>query len=74
MRAFNLFNHLSIRWIRGITFVLALIAWIAAEILSGWQSIHAAFWISALAISILIAWLAGEIVILVRGQHHLKRD
>ena len=66
------FKQLSIRLIRGITFVFALIAWIVAEILSGWQSIHAAFWISAFVISILAAWLAGELMILLRGQQHLE--
>ena len=65
-------KHLSIWWIRGIIFVFALITWLTAEFFSGWQTVHAAFWISALVISSLAAWLAGELMILMRGQHHLE--
>lgn len=65
-------KQLSKHWIRGIAFFFTLIAWIITEVISGWQAVHAGFWIGAVLISFLVAWLAGELVSLVREQERIE--
>ena len=67
-------DQLSKGLIRLLTFTLIMLCWLLAEILSGWQIIHSAFWLMAVGFSLIAAWLAGDLVASLRDQRQIKEQ
>ncbi len=71
---FKAWFKFSFGWIRGLALSLMLLAWLAAEALSGWQPMPAFFLGMAIISSLLAAWLAGELAVLTRQRKNLEQN
>ncbi len=68
------FDQFDKRSIRILTLIFILLGWLFAEVFSGWQMIHSAFWLIAFCFSVIFAWFTGDLVVSLRNQRMFKQQ